>query len=534
MWSSYQQAIFRFVQAGFGNLIIEAVAGSGKTTTLIEIVRIVRGYVMLLAYNRSIADVLQQKLAQIKPPMRGKFAGTFHSVGFSALRKAYKHLNIQVDDKKVANLFRQYTQLHNIQPPSLPEEIYEEYKKRGEEIKPPAIDDYYAFVTNAVSMAKQRGIGIIDSITDETAWERMISHFMIDQDLPDHGDQEFAIRLAQNILQESNKVLEVIDYDDMIYLALLYSVKFWPHDFVLVDEAQDTNPVRRLLVKRLLKPNGRAIFVGDPHQAIFGFTGADNDALDQIARDYDCTRLPLSVTYRCPKVVVGHARQWVSHIEAAQTAPEGEFHTMSYNQFSKFDFEPNDAILCRFNKYLVDFCFKLIRRGVPAKMEGRQIGEGLIKLVNKWKVLRLDTLRERLTRYKENEVKKALEKQQEQRADRITDQVETLFVLIERAEEKKLNVPGLVGMIREMFDDEVRKKGLVTLSSCHRAKGLEWDRVFLLGREELMPSWMARQDWQKAQEKNLIYVAVTRAKKILVEVNGVIEGFNERKKGGAA
>jgi ATP-dependent exoDNAse (exonuclease V) beta subunit len=58
----------------------------------------------------------------------------------------------------------------------------------------------------------------------------------------------------------------------------------------------------------------------------------------------------------------------------------------------------------------------------------------------------------------------------------------------------------------------------VTLSTIHKAKGREWPKVFLLGRNRYMPSKYATQDWQLDQEKNLIYVAVTRAQEELIEV----------------
>jgi len=56
------------------------------------------------------------------------------------------------------------------------------------------------------------------------------------------------------------------------------------------------------------------------------------------------------------------------------------------------------------------------------------------------------------------------------------------------------------------------------LCTVHRSKGREWDRVFLVGRNQYMPSKYAKKEWEFKQEENLMYVAVTRAKKELVEV----------------
>jgi superfamily I DNA/RNA helicase len=157
--------------------------------------------------------------------------------------------------------------------------------------------------------------------------------------------------------------------------------------------------------------------------------------------------------------------------------------------------------------------------------EGRSIGQGLIALTKKWKVVKLDALQNKLDTYLNREVAKFLAAGKESQADTLTDKVETLFVLIARARDQGLdNVAELRAMIESFFSDDVGKDAsLVTLCSVHRSKGLEWDRVFLLGREELMPSQFARQPWQVAQEINLIYVAITRAKKTLFEVFGVKE-----------
>ncbi len=496
-WSAYQKNIFKWINESVGNLIVVAVAGSGKTTTLVEMVRRMEGSVFLGAFNKKMGEELKRRIVG----MEFKNAGTFHSAGFRALAGSMRGKRIQVDDKKVAKLFDTWV----------------------DESDDGGMRKYFGFVVKAVSMAKQRGISLPGStlIDDNQAWEEMILHFGIDNDLPEDAKLIVGIENAKHILKESNQQIDVIDFDDMIYLPLLRQVKFWQHDWVLTDELQDTNPVRRMLVRKLLKRNGRVVGVGDPKQSIMGFGGADNDAMDQFKNEFNCEELPLTISYRCPKAVVAHAQKWVSHIEAAETASEGEVKEITYDTLLEQRLNRDDAILCRYNKYLVALCFKLIRNGIPARIEGREIGEGLIKLTRKWKVSSLLALHERLMNYKDREVKKALNKKQESRADRIVDQVETLYVLIERAEEKRLDVRGLEDMIREMFENDVKSKGILTLSSCHRAKGLEFDRVFILGRSELMPSPLARQEWQQEQETNLIYMSITRAKKTLIEVTGV-------------
>jgi superfamily I DNA/RNA helicase len=332
------------------------------------------------------------------------------------------------------------------------------------------------------------------------------------------------VRLAINALKISNADTQVIDYDDMVYLPLFKRLRFYPQDWVLIDEAQDTNPTRREMARRMLKPGGRLIAVGDPFQAIYGFSGADNDSLDQIRRDFDCRVLPLTVTYRCPKNVVEIANQWVPDIVAHETAPEGISRELPYDQNFYDEVRPGDAILCRYNKYLVGTCFRLIRMGKPARIEGRAIGAGLISLINKWKVEDLGTLEDRIRSWCEREVRKATAKRNERKVREIEDRAETLCVLIEKAKEDGINTPaGLKKMVEDVFDDRVvDRKDMVTLCSVHRSKGLEWKRVYVLGLYELMGRECA-QTWQTQQEFNLQYVAATRAMEELVNVIGIRE-----------
>lgn len=504
--SPYQQAYFDWIDTGEGNVIIEAVAGSGKTTTIIQGLGRMSGQVFLGAYNTKMAKELLLRTTS----MPGVTASTFHSAGFKALRFAFsKKHRLEVDDKKCSKIAA------SIADPA----------------RRPDLLPIVSTVVAMVSMAKQRGIGALVSENDYQAWIDMVDQFGLDENLPDEFEDRMdkVVKFAQVVLARSNESLDTIDYDDMVYLPLKRGLRMLQYDWVLIDEAQDTNPTRRALARKMLRPGGRLVAVGDPRQAIFGFTGADNDALDQIARDFGCARLPLSVSYRCPRAVVKHAQQWVNHILPHESAPEGSVSVLGFAE-AVAAIKPGDAVLCRYNKYIVSLCFKLIRNGVAARIEGRSsIGEGLLALAGRWKVKTLDALDKKLDTHLERETKKALAKDNEARAERVADQVETLRVLMESARERGLHsVDGLRAIIDGMFGDRVSSDKIVTLCSVHRSKGLEWKKVWLLGRAELMPSKMARKPWQVEQEFNLVYVAVTRSKSELVEITGVVEAFGSK------
>lgn len=511
--SPQQQAYFDWIVDARGNVILVAVAGAGKTTTLIQGIPLMQRHpmnpdwsrsIIILAFNRKMADELQAKVADFDRVI----ANTFHGQGLYLLKDAYGR-DIEVDDKKCAKIFD-----------GIADQTDWSDAKRA----------YKAAVLKIVGMAKNRGFGVIHAMDDDRAWKKMIRQFDLDNGLDVTPGAPFkleeVIELGRTILNASNDNTKVVDYDDMIYLPVLKDIEVrYQKDWVLVDEAQDTNPMRRRLAEKLLKPKwGRLVAVGDPHQAIFGFTGADNDALEQIKDTFKAAEMPLSVTYRCPKAIVAEAQQHVSHIQAHESAPTGVVSEIAYDEIvDMLDDRSQDretAIICRYNRPLVSLCFSLIRQGIPAKIEGRDIGEGLINLCQRWKTNDLKVLESRLEAFREREMAKAIKEEDGAKADRIDDQVGCLMVLIQRARElKKNSVDELAELIRSMFEDNAKDKGLITLSSVHKSKGLEWDRVFILGRKQIMPSPRAEQEWQYEQEINLIYVAVTRAKQHLIDVD---------------
>ncbi len=492
--SPQQEAVYQWIRDERGNLILIAVAGSGKTTTVLHGADLMDGTVAYCAYGRKIAEEISRKLREAGKPDRIR-AGTFHSFGFSNWRRQAP--KVKVDADKVKKL---------LGPLRVPEPFEE-------------------FTVKLVSLAKQRGIGALSAIDNYDEWRYLVERHDIDSSLPDEADIEDAIGFSVLTLKKSMSLdNETIDFDDMIFAPLAHKCRIWQNDWIVVDEAQDTNPARRALARKMLKPSGRAVFVGDPHQAIYGFTGADNDSLDLIEQAYNCKRLPQTVTYRCPKSVVRMAQNWVHHIEAHETAPEGSVTSLSIDNFHKLpgtSLTNEAAMLCRNTAPLVAEAYSLIRRGIACQVEGKQIGHGLLNLLKRWKTDDLAVLEGRLHDYMLRESEKFILRGQEQKAEAVVDKVETIKVFIEALPEGA-TVRDLKKQIMDLFGDtpEGQAPRVFTLSTVHKSKGREWPTVYLLNRQKLMPSPFARQAWQQEQEDNLIYVAVTRAMNSLVEVVG--------------
>jgi DNA helicase II / ATP-dependent DNA helicase PcrA len=501
-WSLKQVDIFTWAATGTGSAIVEAVAGSGKTTTLVELVKRLKGTVAFAAYNKAIAVEIGAKLEGQVDKTKVK-SGTFHSFGNSAWRQVAP--KVKMDGNKVRDIVAKM---------DIPER-------------------FHAFVIKAVGLSRQWGIGALTPFDHAPSWDNLVVRFELDGTLTKKGEDIDAVDLdeltAQAIqysiaaLKTSAKIADkIIDFDDMIYMPVLGDVKMWQNDWVLVDEAQDTNPIRLALAKKMLRPGGRLIAVGDPRQAIYGFSGADSESLNKIAKEFNAISLPLTTTYRCPKAVVRLAQTWVNHIQADDSAPEGSVTEMVAEDFDKLDataLRQDDAILCRNTAPLVKLAFALIRRRIACHVEGRDIGQGLIKLASQWKVKTVGALRGRLEGYRAKEVEKAMAKGQETKAEQVNDRVETLLVIMDTLKPSDA-VSEVVSIIEGLFGDtpEGGKAKSLTLCTIHRSKGREWHRVYWFGRNKYQPSPYARQDWQVEQEHNLMYVACTRAKSELIEV----------------
>ena len=501
--SLQQQAIFDWVENGCGSAIVEAVAGSGKTTTLIHALEKMQGNVFFGAFNKKIVMDITSKLMARGVDTKRVRISTLHAAGLSTW-------NFHSGRKAIVNQYK-----------------VNDIIKEAEGF-PLAYD---SFVISLVSLVKQCGMGITVDVSDRQNWIDIVDHYTIDDKLTEHESVEYGIDLAYDILHRSiKKDYEQIDMDDMLFSPIYHNAKFFQVDWVVIDEAQDTNVLRRIMAERMLKPGGRLIAVGDRRQSIYGFTGAGHNSMDKIKERFDCSEMPLTVTYRCPKSVVTEARKIVSHISAHDTAPDGYVETVDYDSILEHTPKSDSAILCRITAPLVKLAFTYIRSGVACKIEGRDIGKGLISLIKKHKVSKNPALIAKLDEQYDNELLKASgNPKKEAKLAQLEDRINTIKVLCDgQSSRGKNDVNSLISLIESMFSDDI--SGILTLSTVHKAKGREWPTVYILGREQFMPLTYAKLDWQKLQEKNIIYVAITRAKENLFYVNNVPK--NEDKKQG--
>lgn len=473
--SLQQQNILAAVANSRCNMVIDAGAGSGKTTTLIQVYKQLRGRSIFLAFG---------KANQLDLEAKGVPARTFNSLGFGALRNAMRCG--QVSMNKVRDHLRSTL---------LP----------ADDVR------YTSFAAKLVDLAKNAGIGaMVDDV--ESNWFALIDK----HDLELNHDDAFPARgveIARHALRWSSNpdtIARIIDFNDQVYLPVMMGLSLPKFDNVLTDESQDLNSIQRVIVRKILAAGGRLIAVGDRAQAIFGFRGADADSLDQLAEEFDCERFPLTVSYRCGTDIVDYARQFGA-IDAAPGAIKGSVRTDVRDYVAEA--APGDLFVCRLTKPLLEAAYGFLKQHKRAYIMGREIGEGLVSLINKMKAKSLEQLAEKLEAYTLREVEKAIAKGKESKAESIQDKTDCVLFLIDTVQEDDRTVPGLVRVITDLFAD---KAGAVVLATIHKAKGLEARRVYWLCYD--FYNKRARQDWQMQQEVNLQYVAATRAKEELVLV----------------
>lgn len=505
-----------------GNLIVDAKAGSGKTTVLVEAAGRLSpaDRVIFLAFNKVIADELRARLPAYVT------ASTFHSACLRSVKAAFPRNSGQ---KAFVDTFKPHKLIDSlVGEGSLPFEVAAGVTVR--DLKPA--------VLRLVGLARQVGIGCL--LEDTAAeWHAIAAKWEVEaaKGIPAHaglpacyaavdeddrpgwwiGDTTGKARATDCAIEIARRVLRLgveqaersIDFDDMLYLPIRLDLPLPTYDWVFVDEAQDTNAIQRAILHRLVGQTGRLVAVGDYRQAIYSFRGADSDALPTIEREFGCTKLPLSVSWRCPQAVIREAQAIVPDIESAPSAIEGavvDWGTYTPQTFDQF--RPDDLIICRNVAPVVRLAFALIKRGVSCRIRGRDIGASVVSLIDKMRARNLDDLFQRLDAWFAKEAVRLADQNNEPAIEVLQDRIEVVRIAADRLGETA-TIEGIKAEITSLFDDSNRV--ILTLSTIHQAKGLEAERVWFLDKF-LIPSKYAKRPDQLEQEANLEYVGITRAK----------------------
>lgn len=477
-----QDRIFLFTKKRPENILIKAFAGSGKTSTIVEAVKLLPSdkNITFLAFNKHIQEELKTKLPE---HVR---CYTTYGIGNAAIKRKYGD-KIEFDEFKADKI---------IQKKAKSWELEEEFSNEEE------INNYLNSIKKLCNLCRL-------SLTMKAEYIPYIAD-RYDVNLNKPKD----IKRVLKVLDEMSTDRKTYDYTDMIFLpAIDNSIWFFPQEYVFVDEVQDLNRCQIKIVEKVLKKDkksgkitGRLISVGDFFQGIYGFNAADEKSFEWFEKFPNTKVLPLSVSFRCSQAVIREAQKIVPDIKALPDAPEGLVRDGS----AIAEAQSGDFILCRTTMPLVKLFFEFLTQKKKAVIKGSDIGVHLIELIGQINDL------EKLKNFWETELTKF---KKDLKADGILnpydhsgysaleDKVRTLLFLAQFA----VNITDLKTSIKTIFTDDI--KGIV-LSTVHKIKGLEANRVFIV-RPDLLPMKNVK-GWQYIQEKNLEYVAITRSKLELV------------------
>lgn len=324
---------------------------------------------------------------------------------------------------------------------------------------------------------------------------------------------EYCLRIGE----EKAIKKECLDFTDQIWLPVKWRLNeakwFKPYKFVLVDECQDLNAVQLELALILADKTGRILAVGDPRQAIMGFAGADNKSYENIVNRTSAVELPLSICYRCPKSHINLVKEIYPQIpiEPSPTAKEGTITQIESSDVEKL-IKLGDMVIGRKTAPLVSLCIRLISRGIKATVKGKDIGESLkkdLEDIAKMPGYSFEFFNDAIASYKQAKITQyyGLDNE-EQLIENLKDKVQAIETIYQSQPQAR-NIDDLKHYIDSLFSDE---NSPITLSTCHRAKGLEGDRIFIYKPNDMPMTWKNQLPWQLEQEQNLLYVALTRSK----------------------
>lgn len=501
--SNYQLKIIDWILRGNGNGCCNAVAGAGKSTTLVLIGKTLEesGYkpsdIKICVFGKANSLDLIAKFGD-----RWKSSiSTLNSAGWGLVKRYLKiYSNEQV--KLSNNKYKWIAQELNL--------IISRNSRRS------ILKDKEIIADTSDFLKLINLVRLCDIEITALNISKLASHFEIEK-VYKPGDVAIWIKECLQIGEQQAINKQCFDFVEQIYLPILWDLgsvrSFKPYKFVLVDECQDLNESQKKLVQLLAGKNGRIIAVGDPHQAVMGFAGADDNSYYNIVKSINAVELPLSICYRCPTSHIDLVKKEFSNIpiQASPNAVEGIIKKIKDEEIFNY-IQDKDMIIGRKTSPLVSLCIQLIGRGKKAIVKGKKIGEQLNKEIDEltklssyyWQVFS-DCLEQYRT-IKINQYQ-GLDRQEEL-VEMINDKLNAIATIYQSNPQCR-NIDDLKLEIDKLFSDN---DAPITLSTIHRAKGLEANRVFIWCPNHLPLTWKDQQDWQYQQEHNLLYVALTRSK----------------------
>jgi superfamily I DNA/RNA helicase len=465
-----------------GNIKINAVAGSGKTTTVIEYAkaRPISSKILYLAFNKSVKLQAAQKFSQ--QGLRNVKVETAHSL-------AYKNIVFNNNYKVRPNGYKtnEIAELLNLQGTG---------EKHTEYIIANHIGKFIAYFCNS-DKQKVQDLNYLNTITDKKAKTFVASFY------------DYIVNQSRLLLSKMDKGEIEITHDFYLKKFQLSNPKL-NYDYILFDEGQDASPA---MLDVFFKQKATKVIVGDTHQQIYGWRFAVN-SLEKA----DFKTFQLSTSFRFSQDIANLAMEilkFKKHFSDYQPIPiTGKGSSKEIK---------TKAVLARTNLGLL---LKAIEYVTEKRKVQRIYFEGNINSytyadegASLYDVLHLyngrySSIKDKLIRAMKDldELEDYIEK---------TEDVQ-LAMMVEIVREYGNDIPDIIKEIKKKHvENDDKEKAEMIFSTVHRCKGMEYDAIQLVNDFITIERLEKLKDGNKSEtinatklneEINLLYVAITRTK----------------------
>ena len=533
-----EQSAIIGVVAGGDSLVVKALAGTGKTTTMEMCAESIPGKkICYIAFNATVAHAGAKRFSSNVTSL------TAHA---AALRSPYPGL----DGKTFARIY-----LPRVLPAL-------DVRRKIEDALRLQIDQLRSYTAGS-----HGGRPLPRSLAVSAIVDTLANFCRSDEKsvLPDHVPYDIRMIIAgegsSSVFRDSEQFsslaakaageLWCLMADPMSSFPVYHDVylKAWEllspqldYDVLFFDEAQDGNPVMLSIVKN--QSSLQRVLVGDRHQAIYGWRGAKNamDAFPEFAE------LPLTASWRYGQLIADQGQKFLdAKGDSSKLLGLAAHECVVHDEDGGME---ADAILCRTNAGLITEALKLAQSGSGKKFKvvgGIKSALDMIRAA--WAMKR----GEQIPFCPEFKYFSAFENPWEMLVEvsKTNDgqQFSPIVSFVEKYSKTSVNIDSMIGKLESLAVDG-RTKGVVELSTAHKAKGMEWGAVKI--SSDFQKSDIVRKmppefeptkrnldsgayrldessgyrEWYRFDEElcNLCYVTVTRAEKSLYG-NGVLAHF---------
>ena len=465
-----------------GNIKINAVAGSGKTTTVIEYAktRPSTSKILYLAFNKSVKLEAVKKFQE--KGLDNVKVETAHSLAFRHIVTRSKY-SVRTQNYKSSDV----VEILNLQGSD---------EKHTEFIMASHINRFVAYFCNS-DKSKVQDLNYLDTVTDSMA-------------------KDFATKYYNHILKQTRIFLGKMDSGEIEITHDFYLKKFQlsnptlNYDYILFDEGQDASPA---MLDVFFKQNATKVIVGDTHQQIYGWRFAVNSLEKADFKTYH-----LSTSFRFCQDIADLAMgilKFKKHIGDYQNIPISGKGNNKTIQSKAILARTNLGLLLRAIEYITDnknvtnIYFEGNINSYTYADEGASLYD-VLHLYNR----------------KHSSVKDKLIKSMKTMED-LEDYIDKtedmqLGMMVEIVKEYGNKIPSIIKSLKDKHvENEAKESAEMIFSTVHRCKGMEYDVVELVNdfmteeKLEKLKTEKKAEDLNIAklnEEVNLLYVATTRTK----------------------